>query len=129
MAVYDDLLEKETGIVMAGSPTQNVGYETLSDLPKEAHPSGCFPLTRPRVVEDLKAWLGDKEGLLSWKMDGLTVVLTYEDGKLAKARHRGNGDIGEVITGNARAFVNLPVTITLSKGKAGGKRRSLYNLF
>lgn len=111
--VYDELeaLEKETGIVMAGSPTQNVGYETISDLPKEAHPTRMLSLDKTKSVEELKDWLGDKEGLLSWKMDGLTVVLTYEEGKLAKAVTRGNGDIGEVITGNARTFVNLPVTI------------------
>ena len=111
--LYDELaaLEEETGIVLAGSPTQKVGYEILTELPKEAHPSKMLSLDKTKEVGDLQAWLGDKTGLLSWKMDGLTVVLTYEDGKLAKAVTRGNGEVGEVITANARTFVNLPVVI------------------
>ncbi|MGI6721694.1 MAG: NAD-dependent DNA ligase LigA [Anaerovoracaceae bacterium] len=110
---YDELvaLEQETGIIMAGSPTQNVGYEELSDLPKEAHPQRMLSLNKTKSVAELASWLGDKEGLLSWKMDGLTVVLTFEGGSLSKAVTRGNGEVGEVITPNARTFVDLPVSI------------------
>ena len=112
-ALYDELaaLEKETGIVMAQSPTVNVGYEVVSSLPKEPHPSPMLSLDKTKDVSELERWLGDKEGRLSWKLDGLTVVLTYEDGKLAKAVTRGDGVIGEVITANARTFVNIPVSI------------------
>lgn len=111
--LYDELLklEEETGTVFAGSPTQKVGYEVLSELPKERHDRPMLSLNKTKSVDELKEWLGNQKGLLSWKMDGLTVVLTYEDGKLAKAVTRGNGEIGEVITGNARTFVNLPMTI------------------
>ena len=111
--LYDELvaLEASTGITLAGSPTVNVGYEVLSDLPKEAHPSKMLSLDKTKDPEALAAWLGDKEGVLSWKLDGLTVVLTYRDGKLEKAVTRGNGEIGEVITPNARTFENLPLTI------------------
>ncbi len=111
--LYDELetLEKETGIILAGSPTQNVGYEILTELPKEAHPQRMLSLDKTKDVDQLRSWLGDKTGLLSWKMDGLTVVLTYEEGRLAKAVTRGNGEVGEVITANARTFVNLPVVI------------------
>lgn len=111
--LYDELLELEekTGIVMSNSPTVNVGYEVLSSLPKEAHPSPMLSLDKTKDVMQLASWLGDKEGLLSWKLDGLTVVLTYEDGVLAKAVTRGNGTIGEVITSNARTFENIPVRI------------------
>ena len=95
-ALYDELaaLEKETGIVMANSPTVNVGYEVVSSLPKEPHPSPMLSLDKTKEVGELQRWLGDKEGLLSWKLDGLTVVLTYEDGSLAKAVTRGDGVIG-----------------------------------
>ena len=112
-ALYDELvaLEKETGIVMAASPTVNVGYEVVSSLPKEPHPSPMLSLDKTKDVEELARWLGDKEGRLSWKLDGLTVVLTYEDGMLAKAVTRGDGVIGEVITANARTFINIPVSI------------------
>lgn len=112
-ALYDELvsLEKETGIVLSGSPTVNVGYEVLSNLPKEKHPSKMLSLDKTKDAEQLASWLGDKEGLLSWKLDGLTVVLTYEEGKLSKAVTRGNGEIGEVVTSNARVFVNLPLNI------------------
>lgn len=112
-SLYDELeaLEAETGIVLSGSPTQQVGYETLSELPKEAHPSKMLSLDKTKEVEELKSWIGDKEGLLSWKLDGLTVVLTYENGELTKAVTRGNGEIGEVITNNARVFANLPARI------------------
>ncbi len=111
--LYDELtaLEEETGTIFAGSPTQKVGYEVLSELPKERHERPMLSLNKTKSVDELKEWLGSQKGLLSWKMDGLTVVLTYEDGKLAKAVTRGNGEIGEVITGNAKTFVNLPMTI------------------
>ena len=112
-ALYDELvaLEKETGVVFAGSPTQNVGYEVLSELPKEAHESPMLSLNKTKNVDELREWLGDQKGLLSWKMDGLTVVLTYEGGTLTKAVTRGNGEIGEVITNNARVFANVPLNI------------------
>ena len=112
-ALYDELvaLEKETGIVMAQSPTVNVGYEVVSSLPKEPHPSPMLSLDKTKDVGELQRWLGDKEGRLSWKLDGLTVVLTYEDGALSKAVTRGDGVIGEVITANARTFINIPVSI------------------
>ena len=112
--LYDELcsLEKETGIVMSGSPTTQVGYEVLSELPKEAHESPMLSLDKTKSVDELVQWLGQQEGLLSWKMDGLTIVLTYENGSLVKAVTRGNGEIGEVITNNARAFSNIPLTIS-----------------
>ena len=111
--LYDELaaLEAETGVIFANSPTQNVGYEILSALPKEPHERPMLSLNKTKSVEELKEWLGDQKGLLSWKLDGLTIVLTYRDGALYKAVTRGNGEIGEVITGNARTFVNLPLTI------------------
>jgi DNA ligase (NAD+) len=111
--LYDELvaLEEETGTIFANSPTQNVGYEVVSELPKEKHPSPMLSLNKTKDVDELVSWLGDKVGLLSWKMDGLTVVLTYEGGKLVKAVTRGNGEIGEVITPNAKTFVNLPSSI------------------
>ena len=111
--LYDELaaLEKRTGIVLAGSPTVHVGYTAADELPKERHDSPMLSLDKTKDREALAQWLGGHEGLLSWKLDGLTVVLTYEDGKLAKAVTRGNGEIGEVITDNARVFRNLPVHI------------------
>ena len=111
--LYDELLalEAETGVVLAGSPTQRVGYEILSELPKEAHPSPMLSLDKTKDVGALQEWLGQQEGVLSWKLDGLTVVLTYEDGKLVKAVTRGNGEVGEVITPNARVFENIPLQI------------------
>ncbi len=111
--LYDELagLEKETGVILSGSPTQKVGYEVLSELPKEAHESPMLSLDKTKDVEDLAQWLGDQTGLLSWKLDGLTIVLTYENGSLVKAVTRGNGEIGEVITSNARAFSNVPLSI------------------
>ena len=111
--LYDELLslEKETKTVLSGSPTQNVGYEVLSELPKEAHERPMLSLNKTKSVEELQEWLGDKKGLLSWKMDGLTIVLTYENGSLTKAVTRGNGEIGEVITSNARVFANIPLNI------------------
>jgi len=112
-ALYDELveLEKKTGIVLSNSPTVNVGYEVLSQLPKEAHPSRMLSLDKTKDVDQLTLWLGNQEGLLSWKLDGLTIVLTYEGGKLFKGVTRGNGEIGEVITNNAKVFANLPLNI------------------
>ncbi len=111
--LYDELteLEKKTGITLSNSPTIRVGYEVLSDLPKEKHPKKMLSLDKTKDVGALAAWLGSQEGLLSWKLDGLTIVLTYEAGKLAKAVTRGNGEIGEVITSNAKTFENLPLAI------------------
>ena len=111
--MYDRLvkLEKETGVILAGSPTQKVGYEVLSELPKERHQSQMLSLDKTKEVDVLSEWLGGREGLLSWKMDGLTVVLTYENGELSKAVTRGNGQIGEVITNNAKVFQNIPLKI------------------
>lgn len=111
--LYDELvaLERETGVTFANSPTVNVGYKVLSNLPKEAHSSRMLSLDKTKDVDTLGAFLGDKEGVLSWKLDGLTIVLTYEDGKMVKAVTRGNGEIGEVITNNAKVFANMPVSI------------------
>ena len=118
-ALYDELtaLEKETGIVLASSPTVNVGYEILSELPKERHEKPMLSLDKTKDVQALKEWIGDKKALLSWKMDGLTVILEYDaEGKLAKAVTRGNGEIGEVITNNARVFKNVPLSIAHKGG-------------
>ncbi|BCN31691.1 NAD-dependent DNA ligase LigA [Anaeromicropila herbilytica] len=111
--LYDELvaLEKETGIVLSNSPTINVGYEALSELPKERHLTPALSLDKTKSVEDLKDFLGSQKGLLSWKLDGLTVVLTYQHGELVKAVTRGNGEIGEVITNNAKVFKNIPLRI------------------
>ena len=111
--LYDELkaLEDETGIVLAGSPTHQVGYETLSELPKEEHERPMLSLDKTKSVEELAAFAGTHKSLLSWKLDGLTVVVTYRDGELYKAVTRGNGYVGEVITPNARVFVNLPAKI------------------
>ncbi len=104
-------LEQETGMVLAGSPTISVGYEAVDELPKEAHESPMLSLGKTKDREELKSWLGDKEGLLSWKLDGLTIVLTYQNGSLLKAVTRGNGEVGEVITNNAKVFKNIPLRI------------------
>lgn len=111
--LYDELkaLEDETGIVLAGSPTHKVGYETLSELPKEEHERPMLSLDKTKSVEELATFAGMHKSLLSWKLDGLTVVVTYRDGELYKAVTRGNGYVGEVITPNARVFVNLPAKI------------------
>lgn len=111
--LYDELkaLEDETGIALAGSPTHKVGYETLSELPKEEHERPMLSLDKTKSVEELAAFAGTHKSLLSWKLDGLTVVVTYRDGELYKAVTRGNGYVGEVITPNARVFVNLPAKI------------------
>lgn len=111
--LYDELvaLEQETGMVLANSPTVNVGFEAVDELPKERHDKPMLSLGKTKSREDLRDWLHGQEALLSWKLDGLTVVLTYYDGKLAKAVTRGNGEVGEVITNNARVFQNIPLTI------------------
>ena len=111
--LYDELaaLEQETGMVLAGSPTISVGYEAVDELPKEAHESPMLSLGKTKDREELQSWLGEKEGLLSWKLDGLTIVLTYQKGGLLKAVTRGNGEVGEVITNNARVFKNIPLRI------------------
>ncbi|MBR4580208.1 MAG: NAD-dependent DNA ligase LigA, partial [Lachnospiraceae bacterium] len=111
--LYDELveLEEKTGIVLSGSPTVEVGYEAVDFLPKEKHPSPMLSLAKTKSREELADWLGDKEGLLSWKLDGLTIVLTYENGELSKAVTRGNGEVGEIITPNAKMFLNLPLKI------------------
>lgn len=117
-ALYDELgmLEKETGYILSNSPTVNVGYEVLSELPKERHESPMLSLDKTKSPEALAEWLGNQKGLLSWKLDGLTIVLTYDNGQLQKAVTRGNGEVGEIITNNARVFKNVPVTIPF-KGK------------
>lgn len=116
--LYDELvaLEKETKIVFANSPTVNVGYEVVSELSKEEHASPMLSLDKTKETSELESFAGDRECVLSWKLDGLTVVLDYEDGKLTKAVTRGNGTVGEVITANAKTFENLPVSIA-HKGK------------
>ena len=112
--LYDELveLEKETGVTLANSPTVNVGYEAVDELPKERHESPMLSLGKTKSREELREWLQGNPAILSWKLDGLTIVLTYRDGKLAKAVTRGNGEIGEVITNNARTFKNLPLNIS-----------------
>lgn len=111
--LYDELaaLEKETGIILSGSPTRRVGYEVLSELPKETHAAPMLSLDKTKSVDALASWLEGQTGLLSWKMDGLTIVLTYENGTLQKAVTRGNGQVGEVITNNARTFTNIPLSV------------------
>lgn len=111
--LYDELeaLEKETGVVLANSPTQRVGYEVLSSLPKEAHAAPMLSLDKTKDREALASFAGNHKSLLSWKLDGLTIVLTYENGILSKAVTRGNGTEGEVITNNAKVFKNVPLQI------------------
>ena len=117
-ALYDELLmlEEKTGTVLAGSPTVNVGYEAVDNLPKETHESPMLSLDKTKDREALRDWLNGHEALLSWKLDGLTIVLTYENGTLSKAVTRGNGEVGEVVTNNAKTFINLPHKIAY-KGK------------
>lgn len=112
--LYDELLklEQETGVVLSSSPTRQVGYQVLSELPKEAHDSPMLSLDKTKDVSALQEWLGSYKGLLSWKLDGLTIVLTYDQGSLKKAVTRGNGEIGEVITSNAQVFSNIPLNIS-----------------
>ena len=111
--LYDELLglEKELNTTLASSPTVNVGYEVLSELPKERHESPMLSLDKTKEVSRLKEFLGDQKAVISWKLDGLTIVLTYRNGTLAKAVTRGNGEVGEVVTNNARVFRNLPLHI------------------
>ncbi len=111
--LYDELLalEAELGITMANSPTVNVGYEVLSELPKERHEKPMLSLDKTKEIERLKEFLGNQKAFLSWKLDGLTIVLTYRNGNLEKAVTRGNGEVGEVITNNAKTFKNLPLRI------------------
>ena len=112
-ALYDELerLEKESGIILPSSPTQEVGYEVVSALPKVRHALPMKSLNKTKDIEELAAFLGNRRGMLSWKLDGLTIVLTYEEGKLVQAATRGNGEIGEVITSNARVFGGVPKEI------------------
>lgn len=112
-ALYDELekLEKETGIILAGSPTQSVGYEVVDSLPKERHASPMLSLDKTKDPEVLRSFIDGHKTLISWKLDGLTVVLTYRGGQLFKAVTRGNGLVGEVITANARTFQNIPLRI------------------
>ena len=112
--LYDELLalEKEEGVVLSNSPSIHVGYEIVSELPKERHAQPMLSLDKTKDVETLKSWIGTQKGLLSWKLDGLTIVLTYQGGKLVKAVTRGNGEIGEVITNNAKVFQNVPLEIS-----------------
>ena len=111
--LYDELqeLEQELGITLSNSPTVNVGYEVLSELPKERHESPMLSLDKTKDVEELKRFVGNQKALMSWKMDGLTIVLTYREGRLYKAVTRGNGEVGEVITNNAKVFKNIPIQI------------------
>ncbi|MCT4544254.1 MAG: NAD-dependent DNA ligase LigA [Vallitalea sp.] len=115
--LYDELveLEKITGVTMSDSPTIKVGYTLLSSLPKEKHKTKMLSLDKTKEVMALKDWIKDKEGILSWKLDGLTIVLTYNNGELVKAVTRGNGEIGEVITNNAKVFKNIPLNISYKK--------------
>ncbi|GMQ56871.1 NAD-dependent DNA ligase LigA [Vallitalea sediminicola] len=112
--LYDELikLEEETGITMSDSPTIKVGYTLLSSLPKEKHKTRMLSLDKTKEISALKEWIDDKKGMLSWKLDGLTIVLTYKEGKLVKAITRGNGEVGEVITNNAKVFKNIPLNIS-----------------
>ena len=112
--LYDELeaLEQETGLVLTDSPTVNVGYEAVEELPKDRHASPMLSLGKTKSREELRDWLQGQPAIMSWKLDGLTIVLTYNDGKLAKAVTRGNGEIGEVITNNAKTFKNLPLSIS-----------------
>lgn len=111
--LYDELaeLEKETGMVLSNSPTVRVGYELLTALPKERHEKPMLSLDKTKDVEALRSWLGSRKGMLSWKLDGLTLVLTYRGGSLEKAVTRGNGEVGEVVTNNVKVFKNIPLAI------------------
>ena len=113
--LYDELLalEKELGITLSASPTVHVGYEVLSELPKERHEKPMLSLDKTKDIGALKDFVGDQKALLSWKLDGLTIVLTYQGGMLQKAVTRGNGEVGEVITNNAKMFKNIPLQIAV----------------
>ncbi len=112
--LYDELvqMEKDAGVVLASSPTVHVGYEAVNELPKEQHESPMLSLDKTKSVDELQEWLKDQQAVLSWKLDGLTIVLTYREGTLLKAVTRGNGEVGEVITNNARVFKNVPLNIS-----------------
>lgn len=112
--LYDELaeLEKELNVTLSNSPTVNVGYEVLSELPKERHEKPMLSLDKTKEVSSLKEFLGNQKAVISWKLDGLTIVLTYRDGELQKAVTRGNGEVGEVITNNAKVFKNIPLHIS-----------------
>ena len=114
--LYEELsaLEKKTGIVLSNSPTVKVGGEVAEFLPKENHEEPMLSLNKTKDYQELSSWLGEQDGIISWKLDGLTIVLTYDDGKLSKAVTRGNGEVGEVITNNAKQFANLPLEIGFS---------------
>lgn len=111
--LYDELveLEQRTGVVLANSPTMRIGYEVLSELPKETHSTTMLSLDKTKEVDALQSFIGTHQGILSWKLDGLTIVLTYSNGELVKAVTRGNGEIGEVVTNNAKTFKNIPLHI------------------
>ena len=111
--LYDELtaLEEKTGVIIANSPTVRVGYEAVDELPKERHERPMLSLAKTKNREELRDWLNGKEALLSWKLDGLTIVLTYSGGELVKAVTRGNGEVGEVVTNNARVFRNVPLAV------------------
>ncbi len=133
--LYDELkkLEEESGTVLSKSPTAHAGYEVLSELPKFKHETPCLSLDKTKSVDDLSSWLGNKEGLISWKMDGLTVVLTYRNGELYRAVTRGNGEIGEIITNNAKVFKNVPLKISYKgslviRGEAVIKYSDFYKI-
>ena len=129
-AMYDELLalEDETGYVRDDSPSINVGYETAAGLPKITHEIKMLSLNKTKDRDELRAWLGDQKGLLSWKLDGLTVGLTYENGRLVQAVTRGNGIEGELITANVLACRNVPKMIP-HKGRVDGQRRSGDKIF
>ncbi|GAB5615812.1 NAD-dependent DNA ligase LigA [Faecalimonas canis] len=112
--LYDELveLERELNVTLSNSPTVNVGYEVLSELPKERHEKPMLSLDKTKEISGLKDFLGNQKAIISWKLDGLTIVLTYRDGELQKAVTRGNGEVGEVITNNAKVFKNIPLHIS-----------------
>lgn len=116
-ALYDELvaLENETGVILSNSPTQKVGFESVDFLPKETHDKPMLSLNKTKSVEDLETFVSERDGVLSWKLDGLTIVLTYENGELTKAVTRGNGEVGEVITANAKTFTNIPLRIAFKE--------------
>ena len=126
-------LEAETGMVLANSPTQNVGYTVLSNLQKIRHESPILSLDKTKDPLKLQSFLGDKKGILSWKLDGLTIVLKYSGGELVQAITRGNGEIGEDVTHNARVFANLPfnqsVNLKLSLAKVRLLKFLLFDKF
>ena len=117
-------LEQELGTTLASSPTVHVGYEVLSELPKERHERPMLSLDKTKEVPRLQEFLGDQQAVISWKLDGLTIVLTYRDGELQKAVTRGNGEVGEVITNNARVFQNIPCRYPMRESLFFGEKQS-----